>query len=515
MKILFLIPPAVTLKDSDGNFVNQVRLHHPKFTPLILSASIKQKLKKEKIPYKLQIIDMKGEQPTKEIKYGEVKYGKRLLSKYRIGQPFESLSTQLKETDVVCLSANFTQEANCVADLCAYIKKVNKKIIIITGGGEATTRNEWYLSHSSDIVVLGEGDLVLPELLVKIHKRKPTSDLLGIAFKNAKGNIVKQVDIHKTYATLDNLPLPLLGLTDCDKYRDTMGLLPSFVKPPLMYFESSRSCPNRCTFCQRSVIAEPFRLMSAERVKEWLDYYQQSGIRTILFCEENLMFRSITEQGRNDLIQIFEYLKKLGFAWEFSVGIQFGLLIRNNKIDKELLKALFYNNTEKKFVGCFRALLSLEHLVEKRRKNEKKLLSFKKEESIIKEIIKTGCPKLHLGIMIGDLNETHATLEETKKRAIKVKEVLSKAAPKDKRTSLHFSIFCRMPLYGTPDWLTYKPHLTYSIDKNPELWTVATSVVNTSDFTAEEISKWRDKLTLYLNGKKDFGHLHESGSIDF
>jgi len=458
---------------------------------------------------------MKGNKPTRRVKYGEVKYGRKILSKYRIGQSFEALVDQLKKTDVVCLSANFTQEANCISDLCAHIKKVNKNIMIIVGGGEATTRSEWYLKNTSEVIVLGEGDIVLPEILTRIYKKQPIFDLLGTAFKEPGGKIIKHIDICKKYAVLDRLPYPLLELTQSKKYTETMGVLPSFVKPPLMYFESSRSCPNRCTFCQRSVIAEPFRLMGLERVKEWLNYYKQSGIKTILFCEENLMLRSITDQGRNDLTKIFKHLKELGFAWEFSVGIQFGLLIRKNKLDEELLRALFYHSSKERFVGCFRALLSLEHLVEKRRKKEKKLLTFKQEECIIKKIIKIGCPKIHLGIMIGDVNETQATLAETMKRALILKKSLKKITPKGNKFPIHFSIFCRMPLYGTPDWRTFRPHLAYSIEKDPELWTVATSVVNTKEILAEKITKWRNKLDLLLNGKKDVEYLNKKGTIDF
>lgn len=67
---------------------------------------------------------------------------------------------------------------------------------------------------------------------------------------------------------------------------------------------------------------------------------RQAGIRTILFADDNLLYRILSEhggeRGRCDLLTFFQALFENGFAWTFYNGLQFGLLEHSGSLDQEL-----------------------------------------------------------------------------------------------------------------------------------------------------------------------------------
>ena len=117
-------------------------------------------------------------------------------------------------------------------------KIYNPKIKIIVGGSDATYRSEEYLQKSrADIVVRGEGEKTLVELMKTLEKNPEDLESVdGIAFRN-KSNII-QTKPRKllTSDELGQLPLPYYNEEIIKNMR-------------IAVMETSRGCPNNCEFC--------------------------------------------------------------------------------------------------------------------------------------------------------------------------------------------------------------------------------------------------------------------------
>jgi radical SAM superfamily enzyme YgiQ (UPF0313 family) len=120
----------------------------------------------------------------------------------------------------------------------------NLKIPTILGGVFATFAPEVALSYSDiDVVCVGEGEHVLPELCERMENKKTYDDIPGLWVKKKDGTITKNA-MAKSINIDKN---PILDLSIFEKgrlYRPMQGKVWKMF--PL---ETHRGCPYRCTYC--------------------------------------------------------------------------------------------------------------------------------------------------------------------------------------------------------------------------------------------------------------------------
>jgi anaerobic magnesium-protoporphyrin IX monomethyl ester cyclase len=120
-------------------------------------------------------------------------------------------------------------------------KSVNPNSVNVLGGPHVTFTVEETLREypEVDIIVRGEGDYTLPDLVRCLKAKKDLSQVKGIAFRdNGRIAITETpplVDVNK-------LPLPAYHLLPMNQYYFTVfGNFTTII--------TSRGCPYRCTFC--------------------------------------------------------------------------------------------------------------------------------------------------------------------------------------------------------------------------------------------------------------------------
>ena len=122
----------------------------------------------------------------------------------------------------------------------ARLIKLNFNIPLVIGGPHATFSDEEILNESSfDIVVRGEGEEVLNEIVRTIKGEQNLDDIRGISYKK-DGKIIKNKS-RDFIADLDKLPFPARHLVPLEKYGTHAFTV-----------STSRGCPFGCTFCQVS-----------------------------------------------------------------------------------------------------------------------------------------------------------------------------------------------------------------------------------------------------------------------
>jgi len=162
---------------------------------------------------------------------------------------------------------------NCARayELAQKIKKLDPGATIIMGGIHPTVCAEEVLKNGADIVVRGEGEETLRELVCLIRDRKNYRHVSGISYRI--GDAIFSTPERPLIEDLDSIPpIPYhLFENDLDKYTSFSTIF------------GSRGCPYSCIFCSsRSITGRTYRFHSVERVilemKTLVYTYKQNSV---------------------------------------------------------------------------------------------------------------------------------------------------------------------------------------------------------------------------------------------
>jgi anaerobic magnesium-protoporphyrin IX monomethyl ester cyclase len=149
-------------------------------------------------------------------------------------------------------------------EFAQYVRLKAPSSPLVWGGVHPTLLPEQTASNDLvDIVVRGEGELIIRDLANTIALNRPLDDVAGISY--SVNGIIKNNPDGKGI-DMDAIPIALpYELLPMDKY-------PSF-KAGRFHVQTSRGCPNRCGFCYNSIFNKKrWRGKSAERVLDEIEY---------------------------------------------------------------------------------------------------------------------------------------------------------------------------------------------------------------------------------------------------
>ena len=92
-----------------------------------------------------------------------------------------------------------------------------KKLKIVLGGPEVTAHVDRFLRFGADVVVIGEGEQTMLELVEAIQAQQTLEKVDGIAFINQQGQVFR-TSPRKLIKPIDSLPIPARNLIDIDAY---------------------------------------------------------------------------------------------------------------------------------------------------------------------------------------------------------------------------------------------------------------------------------------------------------
>lgn len=135
----------------------------------------------------------------------------------------------------------------------------------VTFGGPWPSANpeEGIRDYGADFVVIGEGELVFPELINAINQKHPTDSIPGTASR-VNGSIKINEGRYLTEDELNTLPFPAWELLDHKLYAK-MRSMPGVGCRPYMSMVTSRGCPFKCAYCHQTM-GKVFRKRSAQSV---------------------------------------------------------------------------------------------------------------------------------------------------------------------------------------------------------------------------------------------------------
>jgi anaerobic magnesium-protoporphyrin IX monomethyl ester cyclase len=144
-------------------------------------------------------------------------------------------------------------------------------IPVIVSGSDATDNPALYLDHGAAVVILGEGEVTLKELVDVLTGQTPArlSDVRGLCFRDAGGGILR-TPARRLISDLDRLPFPGWDLVDIDRYRRIWRTRHGYHS---MNVVTTRGCPYRCNWCAKPIYGQRYAVRSPDQVVEeiaWL-----------------------------------------------------------------------------------------------------------------------------------------------------------------------------------------------------------------------------------------------------
>ena len=236
-----------------------------------------------------------------------------------------------------------TDVAPVAYQLCDFVKTHYPKALCILGGNHATALPERTLRESRfDLLILGEGELTLIDVLEKLRNGGEIKHIQGTAFLE-NGTFVQNKP-RELIRVLDTLPFPAYDLINI---KNHLGSIRSHhVKTKkCLYLLISRGCPFDCVFCSSKIMwHRRLRWHSVDYIIELiLKAERDLEIDSISFLDDELVC------NRKRIVELTNRLVETGLSnrilWECQSTVKF--------FDEEVAQAL-------KIAGCRLVRFGLE-----------------------------------------------------------------------------------------------------------------------------------------------------------
>lgn len=199
------------------------------------------------------------------------------IIEFDLNQTNESIIADLiiKKPDILAFSV-YIWSLGRILVVAGAMKAAFPEITIILGGPEVSfnARDVLNRCHDVDFIVRGEGEVTFCELLQAILAHNSVESISGLTWRNAD-EIIDNPD-RSFMHNLDEIPSPFRS----GAYKGVHSFT---------YYEASRGCPSRCTYCLSSVLG-PVRNHSIERVKADLDWFFSSNYQQVRFADRTFNF---------------------------------------------------------------------------------------------------------------------------------------------------------------------------------------------------------------------------------
>jgi anaerobic magnesium-protoporphyrin IX monomethyl ester cyclase len=250
----------------------------------------------------------------------------------------EEITGMVAGADVIGLTA-MTPTISTALDIARRVRQARPAVKIVMGGAHATMlpQETIALTPEIDIIVRGEGDEAIIEVMQALESKRPLDSIAGITYR-AEGTITPTAD-RTSQVDMDSLPFPAYHLLPLKNYRPHP---PHGMSLPFAAVVTSRGCPYHCAYCSKPVFGSRFRAQSPERVVAELAYLKNKfGVKEVAFYDDSFTLDKKRVHAVCDKI----LGSKLKISWTCETRV--------NLVDEELLRHM-------KQAGCYAVAYGIE-----------------------------------------------------------------------------------------------------------------------------------------------------------
>ncbi|MGA8428249.1 MAG: radical SAM protein [Candidatus Sulfotelmatobacter sp.] len=238
---------------------------------------------------------------------------------------------------VLGIYANLMTRTN-VVEILRYAKTSGWQTIV--GGPEPGAYIEEYLDAGADVVVVGEGEVTMEELLPVMHGQSSRSleEIAGIAFRSANGDIVRTRP-REQIRDINSQPWPAREVIDMDRYvavwREHHGT-------GSVSLITARGCPYHCNWCSHQVFGKTHRRRTPASVADELAWLVERYRPDIAWMADDVF---TIHHG-----WLFQYAAELKTR---NLKLPFECISRADRLNPEVVRTLAE-------IGCFRVWIGSE-----------------------------------------------------------------------------------------------------------------------------------------------------------
>ncbi|MCB0077462.1 MAG: B12-binding domain-containing radical SAM protein [Anaerolineales bacterium] len=227
---------------------------------------------------------------------------------------FEAFRARVEQErpPVVGFYTNMMTRRNVVR-LIPVCKAVGSTVIV--GGPDPANYPERFLDHGADIVVIGEGELTLSELLPHLaaHGPRDMAHIAGIVYRDEEGRLVQSAP-RPYIKDLNAQPFPARDAIDIHRY---MSVWRQHHGQGAVSLITARGCPYKCTWCSHAVFGYTHRRRSVENVVDEVARIVADYDPELLWYADDVftihhrwLFAYAAELGRRNLHRPFETISR-------------------------------------------------------------------------------------------------------------------------------------------------------------------------------------------------------------
>lgn len=319
------------------------------------------------------------------------------------------------EYDVMGITGKISDFAS-IRWLARVSKTHHPNVKVIVGGALVSAAPHVILEGTqADVAVVGEGEIVVVELLQAFQGKKDLESVRGISYR--KDGIIVDTPPQSMLVDMEKLSFPAWHIFPIKFYLHTPR--DPFRRIPHMSMITSRGCLYDCTYCSHTVFGRRLRSRSVESIVEEIEALQVNyGVRGISFEDDAFTLKKDRVHALCD-----ELIRR-------QVGIFWSCTGRTDNVDRDLLEHM-------KAAGCVTTSLGIESGSQVILDEIGKHTKIENNRAVVKLVWEIGLvPKLFM--MIGMPSETKETIRQSVEFC------------KDVGSLAEFSI--TTPIPGTPLW---------------------------------------------------------------
>jgi anaerobic magnesium-protoporphyrin IX monomethyl ester cyclase len=208
------------------------------------------------------------------------------------------------DPDIVASSGLATCNTYVAVRTLETAKKVKPKVLTVVGGQHftATAHESLEAYPEIDVIIRGEGEQTLVELVKAVVDKSSFSNVRGLSFRH-KGRVC-HTSSRPLIENLDTLPFPGYHFVEdaVHRYHFTMMAGRS---TRYALIEGSRGCPYKCSFCSQWVHWQGrWRVKSPKRIADEMEFcYVNYGSRFFWLTDDNFGLGQHANELCNEIIR--------------------------------------------------------------------------------------------------------------------------------------------------------------------------------------------------------------------
>ncbi len=176
-------------------------------------------------------------------------------------------------------------------------KKCGKKIIV--SSSDSTDHFIEYIAAGANVVLIGEGEQSLLEVINAFENGEDLSTIPGIAFQSTAG--ITKTASRPVIKDLDALPLPAWDLVDLEPYRKMWLNSAGYFS---INIGTTRGCPFKCNWCAKPIYGNRYHSRSPQHVVNEIKVLKQKiQFEHIWFCDDIFGLKPGWVQQFADLVE--------------------------------------------------------------------------------------------------------------------------------------------------------------------------------------------------------------------